>query len=165
MSADWHDLTAGIAAVAFVMAAFYLLFLPRRKRFSRHALIAWGVVGLFAAALLWSMWSETLRPLVWAGEAVRALRTTVGLAVLVLAVLLITYGGFSVVSEILKTIGDETVIQNIEVIRAGTKRFPRQSIRAARRANLIALLRAARPGCLWMALAFALLALGGWLGR
>ncbi len=165
MSADWSDLTAGIAAIAFVIAAFYLLFLPRQKRFSRRALLAWGVIGLFAAALLWSMWSETLRPLIQAGETVRALRTTVGLAVIVLAVLLITYGGFSVVSKILRTMGDETFIQNAEIVRAGRKRFPRPSIRAARRANLLALLRAMHPGCAWMALAFVLLALGGWLGR
>lgn len=165
MLIEWREATAGIGGVLFVMAAFYLLILPRGERFSRRAWPAWAVIVLFVGAVLWSMWSETLRPIIEAGDPVRAAGTVLGLAAFILAMLVITYGGFQVVAGILKAMHEETFARNAEIIRAGKEHYQPEIVRAARQENLIAILRAARPGCLWMALAFALLALGGWLGK
>lgn len=108
--------------------------------------------------------SETLRPLVQAGETGRAVSTALGLASILAAVPVIVYGGFAIVSAVLKVMQDETVVRNNEIVRAGAKHFPREAVRAAQWENWRLIYHAARPGCLWMLLAFALMALGGWLG-
>lgn len=163
MSSSWRDLTAEIGAMAFVIAAFYLLFLPRKERFARHAWPAWAAVGLFLLAILWSMWSETLRPLVEAGETVHALYTALGLGSIVLALLVLTYGGFLLVSRVLWTMHEESFVRNAEIDHAGRKHYPPEVVRAARRENLRLVFHAARPGCLWMAAAFLLMVLGAWI--
>lgn len=162
MSSSWRDLTAEIGAIAFVMAAFYLLFLPRKERFARRAWPAWAVVGLFLLAILWSMWSETLRPLVQAGETAYAFCTALGLVSVMLALLVLTYGGFLVVSRILSAMHEESFVRNAEIGRAGRRHYPMEVVRASRRENLRLIFHAARPGCLWMVAAFLLLALGSW---
>ncbi|MEZ0395828.1 MAG: hypothetical protein ABWK53_05300 [Anaerolineales bacterium] len=163
MSPEWRDLTAQLGAIAFVLAVFYLFALPRRERFSRRAWPAWAAVALFLGAILYSMWSETLRPLVRAGESFRALQTALGLALILLAVMVLTWGGFRFVMAILTLMHEASFLQNAAIGREGTKRHPRPVVRAARGENLRLIGRAALPGCLWMALAFGLLALGGWL--
>lgn len=107
MSSSWYDLTAEIGAIAFVIAVFYLLSLSKQARFSRRAWPAWVVIAVFLSALLWSMWSETLRPLVQAGEYIQAIRTAIGLALIVLSMLLLTYGGFRVVVQVMGLTGTE----------------------------------------------------------
>lgn len=163
MSTEWYDYTAGVGGVLCVLAAFYLLAQPRGKRFSRRAFPAWVVLVIFAAALVWSMWSETVRPLVQEGATGRAIRTSFGLVAILAAVVAIIYGGFRIVSQILKTLQDQTVLDNTELIRQRRHRS-REAVRAASRANRRAVLRALYPGAVWMIGGFGLLALGGWLG-
>lgn len=163
MSAEWHDFTAGVGGTLCVLAAFYLLAQPRGRRFSRRALLAWIGLVLFAGALVWSMWSETVRPLVQEGEIGRAIRTSFGMTAILAAVVAIIYGGFRIVSQILKTLRDQTVLENAELIRQRRHRS-REAVRAASRANRRAVLRALYPGAVWMIGGFGLLALGGWLG-
>lgn len=156
MSSSWYDLTAEIGAIAFVIAVFYLLSLSKQARFSRRAWPAWVVIAVFLSALLWSMWSETLRPLVQAGEYIQAIRTAIGLALIVLSMLLLTYGGFRVVAQVMGLTGTEI----FENMRAGTRRYPHERARTARLENARLLFRAARPGCLWMAMGLVLLVAG-----
>ncbi|MCX8031900.1 MAG: hypothetical protein N3B14_00660 [Thermoleophilia bacterium] len=163
MAYEWYDFTAGVGGTLCVIAAFYLLAQPRGRRFSRRALPAWIVLIAFAGALVWSMWSETVRPLVEEGETSRAIRTSFGMVAILAAVVAILYGGFRIVSKILKTLRDPTVVKNAELIRQ-RRHQAKEVVRKARRANSRAILRGLYPGSVWMIGGFALLALGGWLG-
>lgn len=163
MSPLWRDTLSVIGGMVVVMAAFYVLALPRNERFLPRAWPAWAVVALFLLVVVHSMWRETLFPLLQQGATMRALRVALGLAAIVLALLVLIYGGFRFVSAMLWTMQAQAFIHNAEIGRAGVKSYPPETVRAARGENLRLLLHAARPGFLWMLAAFLLLALGGWL--
>ncbi|MCR4407840.1 MAG: hypothetical protein NUW24_13130 [Anaerolineae bacterium] len=161
MSNDWSEFTAWIAATAFVMASFYLLARGSGKGIPRSwdVLVAWGVVLAFVAALLWSMWSETLHPLIQQGAWGQVWLTGLGLLLILASVGTMVYGGCRFVMATLHLLSDETFQQNAALARKRQAHSP-AVVRAARRSNFQALLRAWRPGTAWFFLGFGLLALG-----
>lgn len=132
----------------------------KRKQPNWGKWILIGIGVLFIGSILWSMWFETLLPLIRSGDTAAVVNNVLGLPIILLATAVIVYGGFLVVRATLTTMGDAQLVQNIAIIRA---REDKTAVRRAQRQNMMALFRAWRHGSALMLLGFGLMALGGWL--
>ena len=120
--------------------------------------IGWAALGAFIASILWSMWADTLQPLVRAGDLRQASLTALGLGIILCGLALVLRGGWMAASGGLAFLASPEVGARVAVVRSGG-----EGRREAQRANLRALWRAMGPGLLLMALAFGCFGLGGWL--
>ena len=119
--------------------------------------ILWGLAAVFVGSILWSMWVETLLPLIRAGDTRAVWLHVVGLPLILLGTAVIVYGGFIFIRDTLRAYGHETVQENLAAVRAN------QATLAMRWQNLKILFRAWVPGLRWLGLGFLLIAAGGFL--
>lgn len=125
----------------------------------------WKVIGILALAafvgsILWSMWVDTLRPLIQEGDSWAVAFNLVGLPLILLGVSIFVYGGYVFVRDTFTSFGNEKLLQNVAVIRA--KPSPKD-VNAARWQNVRFLWQAWKPGLAWLALGFLIIAAGGFL--
>ena len=120
-----------------------------------------GVGLLFVGSIIWSFITETLMPLMAAGDAGAVGRNLVGFPIILLGTGFIVYGGFVFVRDTFSAMADPHVQARVEQIRQEAP-SPDQ-IRRARWQNFLFLVRAWKDGLLLMLLGFALIAVGGWL--
>lgn len=160
MLTPWlEDVATYGVALAFVAAAFYLLAMRKRPR-SIGWFAAWGVVLLFVALLLGSLWKETVSPLVRQGEWEQAGRAAAGFLVILAGTGAVLYGGFRFLWGTVRAFGDEALQRNREVIRCRKEHTPAE-VRAARWENLRLLWRVWRPGTGWLLIGVGGIGLGG----
>ena len=119
-----------------------------------------GVGVLFVGSILWSMWVDTLRPIVQSGDEAAIVNNLIGLPLILLATAIIIYGGWRVVKATFNMMQDEALQENVDVIR---KKGDKTAVRQARIQNAMLLFRAWANGAAIMALGFGLMAIGGWL--
>lgn len=95
-------------ALASVSAAFYLLAVRKRPR-SIGWFAAWGVVSLFTALLLGSLWRETVSPLVRQGEWEQAGRAAAGFLIILVGVGAVLHGGFYILKGTVRAFNDDAL--------------------------------------------------------
>lgn len=123
--------------------------------------LVWLLVIGFVASILWSMWVDTLQPLIQSGDKRAVLFNLIGLPVILLGTGVIVYGGFLFVRGTFTTMASPEIAENVARIRAGGS--APDDLRRVRRANLKALWDAWKYPLLWLGLGFAMIALGGFL--
>ena len=119
--------------------------------------ILWAAAAVFIGSILWSMWAETLLPLIRAGDTWGVWLHVVGLPLILLGTAVFVYGGLVFVRGTLGAFGNETLQKNVQAIRA--KRATGQM----RWQNAQILFRAWVPSLRWLGLGFLLIAAGGYL--
>jgi hypothetical protein len=119
--------------------------------------ILWAAAAVFVGSILWSMWAETLLPLIRAGDTRAVWLHVVGLPIILGGTAVIVYGGYIFVRDTFRAFSDETLQKNILAIRA------KQASGAMRWQNAKILFRAWVPGLRWLSLGFLLIAAGGFL--
>ena len=119
---------------------------PAPVRLPAHPLarLAWLALGLFVASILWSMWVDSLRPIVRAGDAGRALLMASGLALVLVGVAGMLQGAWLVLRGGLSLLADETFAARVQVIRDAAAGAEARA--EARRENLRAVGRALGRG-------------------
>lgn len=125
----------------------------------------WKVIGIlvlaaFVGSILWSMWVDTLLPLIREGDSRAVAFNLVGLPLILVGVGIFVYGGFVFVRDTFGSFGDEKLLQNVAVIRTKPSR---KEVAAARWQNMGMLWQAWKPGLAWLALGFLIIAAGGFL--
>lgn len=139
--------------------------MAKKKSSKRNNQVIFKWVGivflvLFAGSILWSMWVDTLRPLLRSGDTAAFINTLIGLPIILLGTAAIVYGGYRVIKSTFAVFGSEQVQDNIGVIRQSEKKA---AVRQAQRQNGLAFFRAWSAGGGIMLLGFGLIGLGGWL--
>lgn len=117
----------------------------------------WAATAVFLLSILWSMWTETLLPLIRAGDTRAVWLHLVGLPLILLGTAVIVYGGIIFVRDTFGVFTDETRQQPARAIQ------PRPASAADRWQNSKILFRAWIPGLRWLLLGFLLIAIGGFL--
>jgi len=112
------------------------------------------------ASVLWSMWVDTLLPLIRAGDLRALVFNLLGLPLILVGVGIFVYGGLVFVRNTFDSYQDETLLESMATIRVKPSR---ESVRAARWQTLRIFWRAWKPGLAWLALGFLVIALGGFL--
>ncbi|HUF00643.1 MAG TPA: hypothetical protein VMN99_15420 [Anaerolineales bacterium] len=125
----------------------------------------WILIGITALAalvgsVLWSMWVDTLRPLIQAGDLRAVVFNLIGLPLILVGVGIFVYGGVVFVRDTFQSYQDETLLENMVIIRAKPSR---ESVTAARWQTLRIFWRVWKPGLARLALGFLLIAIGGFL--
>jgi hypothetical protein len=123
--------------------------------------LGWLIVIGFVASILWSMWVDTLQPLIRAGDVQALIYNLVGLPIILLGTGIFVYGGVRFVRATLNAMAEPHTLDNYARIQAGNM-LP-DDLRQARMENLKALWNAWKVPLFWLALGFALIALGGFL--
>ena len=119
--------------------------------------VLWAAAAVFVGSILWSMWAETLLPLVRAGNTRAVWLHLVGLPLILLGTAVIVYGGIIFVRDTFRAFTDETLLQNYAAIKA------KQASGAMRWQNAKILFRGWVPGLRWIGLGFLLIAVDGFL--
>ncbi len=119
--------------------------------------ILWTAAAVFVGSILWSMWAETLLPLIRAGDTRAVWLHVVGLPLILLGTAVFVYGGIVFVRDTLGAFGSDVLQANVQAIRA------KQASGAMRWQNAKILFRAWGPGLRWLGLGFLLIAAGGFL--
>lgn len=123
--------------------------------------LGWLLLVGFVASVLWSMWADTLQPLIRAGDTRALLFNLVGLPLILLGTGFIVYGGLLFIRSTFTAVSEPKTVDNIARIYAGTS--TPDDLWRARLENLKALWEAWKRPLLWMVFGFALIALGGFL--
>jgi hypothetical protein len=123
--------------------------------------LGWLLVIGFIASILWSMWVDTLQPLIRAGDTRALLYNILGLPAILLGTGLIVYGGFLFVRSTFTAMSAPETAENIARIRAGDA-VP-EDLQRARLENLKTLWGAWKMPLFWLVFGFILIALGGFL--
>ena len=129
-----------------------------RPKNSRATWLGLTLLALFVGSILWSMWAETVQPLLRAGDTRGVLLHLVGLPLILAGTAVIIHGGFVFVRDTFHAMAGEAVQANIARFRSGDTGGT-----AARWANARLLFRAWLPGLGRLALGFLLIAGGGFL--
>ncbi|MFO7540474.1 MAG: hypothetical protein R6X32_20735 [Chloroflexota bacterium] len=120
-----------------------------------------ALVGLlFAGAFLWSVWFETLLPLMQAGDTPGLLFHLVGIPIILVGLAIFVYGGFRTLRNIFDLVADETFVTYAAVIQ---ERPSPAEVRAAQKVHLRLWAGALGRGLAIMLLGFALIGLGGYI--
>lgn len=127
-----------------------------------HKWLFGGIGVVFAAAFFWSLWSETLYPLIKQGDTAGLMAHLLGLPLLFLGLGLFVYGGFRIVRDMFTMMGDPEVRTRQQVIEGGNAAA---DIHQARWRNFTHWLRALSRGGVWMLGGFLLMWIGGVLLR
>lgn len=130
----------------------------RRSKFGSTLLLLFGVA--FGASILWSLWFETLQPLLQQDDQRGLMLHALGVPLIFGGTALFVYGGWVFISDTYGAFADQGFARDAQTIQ---KTGPGLDLLPVRWRNLMHLLRAWRPGLLRMGLGFALLALGGYL--
>jgi hypothetical protein len=123
--------------------------------------VGWLILAGFIASILWSMWVDTLLPLIRAGDTRALIFSLIGLPTILLGTGLVVYGGLLFVRSTFTSMAAPETVENIARIRAGES--APDDLRRARIENLKALWSAWKLPLFWLALGFVLIALGGFL--
>lgn len=123
--------------------------------------LGWLLLVGFVASVLWSMWADTLQPLIRAGDTRALLFNLVGLPSILMGTGFIVYGGLLFMRSTFTAVSEPKTVDNIARIYAGTS--TPDDLWRARLENLKALWEAWKRPLLWMVFGFALIALGGFL--
>jgi hypothetical protein len=115
---------------------------------------------LFAGAFFWSLWSETLRPLLQAGDTAGLLFHLAGVPLILMGLVVFVYGGFRTLRNIFDLVADETFVQQAAIIQA---RPSSAEVRAAQKVHLRLWAGALGRGLAIMLLGFTLIGLGGYI--
>jgi hypothetical protein len=118
------------------------------------------VAVLFGIAFLGSIWFETLRPLIQAGDRSGLLFNLVGLPIIVAGLVVFVYGGYRCLRDMFDLAENETFQQHATIIR---ERPSVQAVRASQRIHLRLWAGALGRGMLWMLLGFVCFAIGGYI--
>jgi hypothetical protein len=123
--------------------------------------LGWLLLIGFIVSILWSMWVDTLQPLIRVGDTRALLFNIAGLPMILLGTGLIVYGGLLFVRGTFTAMSAPKTVDNITRIR--TRNSTPEGLQRARLENLKALWDAWKRPLLWLAFGFALIALGGFL--
>lgn len=123
--------------------------------------LGWLVLIGFVGSILWSMWVDTLQPLIRAGDTQALIFNLVGLPIILLGTGIFVYGGFRFVRATFHSMQEPGAVENIARIQEGS--LPPDELQQARMENLRALWTAWKRPLAWLAFGFALIALGGFL--
>jgi hypothetical protein len=115
---------------------------------------------VFGLLFFGSMWTETLQPLIRAGDTTGLLFNLVGLPILVAGLVVFVYGGFRCLRNLFDLAQNETFLQQAAIIR---ERSSPQAVRAAQRIHLRLWGGALGRGARWMLLGFLCFGIGGYL--
>ena len=117
----------------------------------------WAAAAAFVGSILWSMWSETLLPLIRAGDTRAVWLHLVGMPIILLGTAVFVYGGAIFVRDTFASFADATFQKNYLAIQT------KQATMQIRWENAKILFRAWVPGLRWLGLGFLLIAAGGFL--
>ncbi|MDK1081232.1 MAG: hypothetical protein QGD88_07100 [Anaerolineae bacterium] len=118
--------------------------------------ITFGV--LFIGSIIWSIIFETIMPLIRANAIDELILNIVGIPVILAGTIIFIRGGWIFFRDVYSLMGTEEIQVNIDIIRA--KSDP-QTIKQARRKNIILLWQSWKPGLKQLAWGFFLIAVGG----
>jgi len=119
--------------------------------------ILWTAAAVFVGSILWSMWAETLLPLIRAGDTRAVWLHVVGLPLILGGTAVFVYGGIVFVRGTFGAFADPTLLQNYQAIKA------KKATGQMRWENTKILFRSWVPGLRWLGLGFLLIAAGGYL--
>jgi hypothetical protein len=120
-----------------------------------------SLLGLaFAVAFFWSLWFDTIFPLIRQGDWAGLLFHLVGVPVILVGTGAIVYGGFRALCNMFDLGSNEEFVRHAEVIKA---RPTPQAVRAAQKAHLVLWGAALGRGAMWMLVGFLLIGVGGFL--
>jgi hypothetical protein len=117
-----------------------------------------GAAVAFIGSIFWSIWFETLLPLIRAGDTAGMIANLVGIPIILAGTGLICYGGF-------------VFVRDTFAIWSGLAVLPEETVRATqaltiaekRRHHRALLWKAWQRPLLWIALGFGMIALGGFI--
>ena len=118
------------------------------------------IVIAFSSAVLWSIWSETMLPLIQRGDMRGLTLNMIGIPLILLGVSLLAYGGIKFVNQTAIAMGDEEFHARAAFVRSDPRPKARWEVW---KLNLRQLVRLWWPALILMALAFALIGAGGML--
>jgi hypothetical protein len=123
----------------------------------------WRVIGLLIAivitsAILWSIWSETLLPLLREGDMRGLWLNLIGIPMILLGVAMLVYGGIKFVDRTAIAIKDKTFHERADFVRTDPRPEARWEVW---KLNLRQLGRLWWPPLLLFALALGLIIIGG----
>ena len=118
------------------------------------------IVIAFASAILWSIWSETLLPLMRKGDLRGLSLNMTGIPLILLGVGLLVYGGIQFVNRTAVALGDETFRERASFVRSDPRPEARWEVW---KLNLRQLGSLWWPALILLALAFILIITGGML--
>lgn len=121
----------------------------------------WLVLAGFIASILWSMWVDTLQPLIQAGDTRALIFNLIGLPTILLGTGLVVYGGLLFVRGTFTTMAAPETVENIAHIQAGVS-VP-DDLQQARLVYLKTLWAVWKRPLFWLAFGFGLIALCGFL--
>jgi hypothetical protein len=121
-------------------------------------IIGIGAVVLFVGSIFWSIWFDTLLPLIRAGDTPELIANLVGIPIILAGTVLFCYGGF-------------VFVRDTFAIWSGFAAMPEADVRALkalpiaeqRRRYRALLWKAWQRPLLWMAIGFGLIAVGGFV--
>jgi hypothetical protein len=119
--------------------------------------ILWAAAAVFVGSILWSMWAETLLPLIRAGDMRAVWLHLIGMPIILLGTAVFVYGGAIFVRDTFSAFNNETLQENYLAIQT------KQATWQIRWQNAKILFRSWVPGLRWLGLGFLLIAVGGYL--
>ena len=134
--------------------------MAKRKKSAKSPIgkyVLWAVVAAFVGSILWSMWAETLLPLIRAGDTRSVWLHVVGLPIILGGTAVFVYGGVVFVRDTFRAFTNETMQQNMLLIQT------KQATKTIRWQNAKILFRAWLPGLRWLGFGGLLIALGGFV--
>jgi hypothetical protein len=115
---------------------------------------------LFSIVFFWSVWTETLRPLIRAGDTAGLLFNLVGIPIIVAGLVVFVYGGYRCLRDMFDLGENETFQQHAAIIR---DRPSVQAVRSSQRIHLRLWAGALARGAFWMLAGFVCFAIGGYI--
>jgi hypothetical protein len=115
---------------------------------------------LFLGSIGWSIWFDTLAPLVREGDYQALVFNLVGIPIILAGTAVIVYGGYLIVSRTFTLFEDEAFMQTVARIRQRPSSGERRQVWAVQFAYYR---RAWAAGAAWILAGFALMAVGGYL--
>lgn len=112
--------------------------MPQKRKQTLDNTRIWKWIGLvalaaFVGSILWSMWVDTLYPLIREEDWRAVAFHLIGLPLILLGAGIIVYGGYVFVLRTFSSFQDETLLQNITIIRTKPSQ---DDVATARRQNM-----------------------------
>jgi hypothetical protein len=121
-------------------------------------IIGIGAVVLFIGSIFWSIWFETLLPLLRAGDTAGLSANLIGIPIILAGTAVFCYGGFTFVRATFSVFGDLGALPKHEA-----KQFSQLAQQEKGRRVRALLWKAWQRPLLWLALGFGLIAVGGFI--